>query len=169
VRIEPGQKLLHYRLIDKLGEGGMGVVWKAVDTRLDRVVAVKILPEAMAGDADALRRFEREARAVAALSHPNVLALYDVGEIDGPAFLVTEMLEGETLRDRLCDHPGSSAPGPRSRSPTPRRWPASQRRRWRFAACFAAPIVGTGTAPWRPAGAPWSWARTTCWPTRGPA
>jgi len=96
-----GQSLLHYRLVDKIGAGGMGDVWRAVDTRLGREVAVKVVTDRLAGDAGALARFEREARAVAALSHPNILALYDVGREDGVSYVVTELLRGGTLRDRL--------------------------------------------------------------------
>ena len=94
----PGQSLLHYRLVEKIGAGGMGDVWRAVDTRLDREVAVKVMSERLAHDTEALARFEREARAVAALSHPNVLALYDVGREDGVSYVVTELLHGTTLR-----------------------------------------------------------------------
>jgi TolB-like protein/Flp pilus assembly protein TadD len=101
----PGQSLLHYRLVEKIGAGGMGDVWRAVDTRLDREVAVKVMSERLAHDQEALARFEREARAVAALSHPNVLALYDVGREDGVSYVVTELLRGTTLRARLADSP----------------------------------------------------------------
>ena len=107
----PGQALLHYRLVEKIGAGGMGEVWRAVDSRLGREVAVKVLPDTLASDPDAIARFEREARAVAALSHPNILALYDVGREDGTPFVVTELLHGGTLRERL-------ASGPMSRSET---------------------------------------------------
>ena len=104
----PGQSLLHYRLVEKIGAGGMGDVWRAVDTRLDREVAVKVMSERLAHDTEALARFEREARAVAALSHPNVLALYDVGREDGVSYVVTELLHGTTLRDRLAEGPMTS-------------------------------------------------------------
>ena len=97
----PGQSLLHYRLVEKIGAGGMGDVWRAVDTRLDREVAVKVVTDRLAQDPDALARFEREARAVAAISHPNILALYDVGRADGVSYVVTELLHGATLRERL--------------------------------------------------------------------
>jgi len=83
----------------------MGEVYRARDARLDRDVAIKVLPQAVASDADALARFEREARAVAALSHPNILAIHDVGNQDGVAYAVTELLEGETLRDTLAAGP----------------------------------------------------------------
>ncbi len=98
---EPGHTLLHYRLIEKIGEGGMGVVWKARDTRLDRDVALKILPDSVAKDSDRLARFEREAKAVAALAHPNILAVYDFGREGDTTYMVTELLDGESLRERL--------------------------------------------------------------------
>jgi TolB-like protein/Tfp pilus assembly protein PilF len=104
----PGQSLLHYRLVEKIGAGGMGDVWRAVDTRLDREVAVKVMSERLAHDTEALARFEREARAVAALSHPNVLALYDVGRDGGVSYVVTELLHGTTLRARLAEGPMTS-------------------------------------------------------------
>ena len=100
-----GQLLGAYRLGDKIGEGGMGEVWRASDTRLDREVAVKILPDAVARDPDRRARFEREAKAVAALSHPNILAVHDFGRDDDTAWLVMELLEGTTLRGRLADGP----------------------------------------------------------------
>ena len=94
-----------YEILDSLGAGGMGEVYRARDTRLGRDVAVKVLPQALAADAERLRRFEQEARAVAALNHPNVLAVYDIGTHDGAPYLVTELLEGETLRERLRGGP----------------------------------------------------------------
>ena len=100
VTLQPGRCLGPYEVVAALGAGGMGEVYRARDTRLGRDVALKVLPVALADDADRRRRFEGEARAVAALNHPAVLALYDVGEADGVAFLVTELLEGETLRAR---------------------------------------------------------------------
>src|SRR6201984_1586941 len=93
-----GTKLGPYEIQSPLGAGGMGEVYRARDTRLDRTVAVKILPESFARDQERLHRFEQEARAVAALSHPNILAVYDVGQHNGSPFLVSELLEGETLR-----------------------------------------------------------------------
>jgi serine/threonine-protein kinase len=94
-------KLGPYEILAPLGAGGMGEVYRARDTRLDRGVAIKVLPEHLANDADALARFEREAKAIAALSHPNILAIHDVGHDHGISFVVTELLEGETLRERL--------------------------------------------------------------------
>ena len=107
--IESGQQLLHYRVVEKIGEGGMGQVWRAVDTKLDREVAIKVLPSELADNPQHLARLEREAKAIAALSHPNILAIHDFGTDNGTAFVVTELLEGETLRERLAQ----SAIGPR--------------------------------------------------------
>ena len=100
-----GTRLGPYEILSPLGAGGMGEVYKAKDTRLDRSVAVKVLPDSMASDREALERFEREAKAVAALNHPNILSLHDFGKEGGVAFAVTELLEGETLRDRLDGGP----------------------------------------------------------------
>ena len=99
--IAPGARLGPYEIAALLGAGGMGEVYRARDTRLGRDVAVKVLPAEFAGDSERLRRFEQEARAVAALSHPNILALYDVGTHEGSPYIVIELLEGETLRERL--------------------------------------------------------------------
>ena len=96
-----GARLGHYEILTPLGAGGMGEVYRARDTRLGREVAVKVLPERLAGDLKALSRFEREARAVATLSHPNILAIHDFGEERGIRYAVTELLEGQTLRARL--------------------------------------------------------------------
>jgi serine/threonine protein kinase len=90
-----------YEIMAPLGAGGMGEVYRARDSRLGREVAIKVLPEHLSRDLDALRRFEREARAVAALSHPNIVAIFDVGTERGVSYLVAELLEGETLRTRL--------------------------------------------------------------------
>jgi serine/threonine protein kinase/Tol biopolymer transport system component len=102
VPLTAGTILGSYEILAPLGAGGMGEVYRARDLRLKRQVAVKVLPERLAGDPQALARFEREARAVAALSHPNLLALYDIGHSDSTAFAVFELLEGETLRSRLA-------------------------------------------------------------------
>lgn len=91
------RQLGQYALEHKIGQGGMGEVYRAHDTRLERDVAVKVLPEAMARDTDALARFDREMKAVAALNHPNILSIHDVGDASGRMFAVTELLEGETL------------------------------------------------------------------------
>jgi serine/threonine protein kinase len=96
-----GSRLARYEILGPLGAGGMGEVYRARDTRLDRDVAVKILPESVASDPERLARFDREAKAIAALSHPNILALHDAGTEGSVTFAVMELLEGETLRDRL--------------------------------------------------------------------
>jgi serine/threonine protein kinase len=101
VTIEAGQQLLHYRLIEKIGEGGMGVVWKAVDTSLDREVAIKVLPEAFAGDPDRLSRFQREAKLLASLNHPNVASVFGVHECEATSFLAMELVPGDDLSERL--------------------------------------------------------------------
>jgi Tol biopolymer transport system component len=98
----PGRRLGPYAIVAPLGAGGMGEVYRARDTRLDRDVAIKVLPERFAGSPEALARFDREARAVAALSHPNILALFDFGSEDGVVYAVTELLHGESLRERLA-------------------------------------------------------------------
>src|SRR5215475_67958 len=91
-----------YQILSQLGAGGMGEVFLALDTRLDRRVALKILPTGFAHDRERVARFEREAKAVAALSHPNILAIIDYGQDDDVWYVATELLEGETLRQRLC-------------------------------------------------------------------
>ena len=100
-----GTKLGPYQIVSLVGAGGMGEVYRARDTRLGRDVAIKVLPEALAHDADRLRRFEQEARTIAALNHPNILGIHDIGAHDGAPFLVSEFLEGQTLRTKLVSGP----------------------------------------------------------------
>jgi len=92
--LDSGTRLGPYEIESPLGAGGMGEVYRARDTRLDRIVAIKVLPASFAADPDRLQRFEREARTVAALSHPNILAVHDIGTHDGTPYMVTELLEG---------------------------------------------------------------------------
>ena len=99
--IAPNTHFDHYEIIAPLGAGGMGEVYRAKDTRLNRDVAIKILPADFAQDADRLRRFEQEARATSALNHPNILTVHDFGTHDGNPYLVMELLEGEELRAQL--------------------------------------------------------------------
>src|SRR5215210_2342240 len=99
--VSVGDRLGRYEILGSIGAGGMGEVYRARDHQLERDVAIKVLPAAFSEDAERRRRFEHEARAAGGLNHPNILAVYDVGIENGSAFMVTEVLEGETLRDRM--------------------------------------------------------------------
>jgi len=112
VALTPGTRLGAYEVVSLLGAGGMGEVYRARDARLGRDVALKVLPAGLSADPERLHRFEREARAAAALNHPNILAVYDIGTLDGTPYIVSELLEGETLRARLTQ-------GPTRRTDTP--------------------------------------------------
>src|ERR1700678_2781367 len=101
MNLTPGTKLGPYEVVSMLGAGGMGEVYRARDSRLKREVAIKVLPQALSQDADRLRRFEQEALATAALNHPNILAVFDIGTSQGSPYVVSELLEGGTLRERL--------------------------------------------------------------------
>src|SRR5438876_6318952 len=100
--IAAGTRLGRYEIRSKIGAGGMGEVYRVRDEKLNREVAIKVLPATYSQDADRLRRFEQEAQAASALNHPNILSVYDFGEHDGAPFVVSELLEGESLRDRIA-------------------------------------------------------------------
>ena len=103
--LAPGRTLSHYRLVEQIGEGGMGVVWRATDTTLGRDVAIKVLPEAVANDPERMARFEREARLLASLNHPNIAGIYGVGADEGVRFLAMELVAGDELAARIAQGP----------------------------------------------------------------
>ena len=102
---EIGQTISHYRITEKLGEGGMGVVYRAEDTNLSRQVAIKVLPDIFSGDPERMARFEREAKLLASLNHPNIAAIHGLEQAEGKRFLVLELVEGETLAQRIGKGP----------------------------------------------------------------
>src|SRR5712671_3274952 len=114
--LPPGTKLGPYEIVAQLGAGGMGEVYRARDTRLEREVAVKVLPASLSYDANLRQRLEREAKAVSKLSHPHICTLYDIGHQDGVDFLVMELVEGETLEHRLVNRVGGRASSPPRRT-----------------------------------------------------
>jgi eukaryotic-like serine/threonine-protein kinase len=106
--LSSGTKLGPYEIQSLLGAGGMGEVYRARDSRLDRIVAIKVLPSSFSADRDRMQRFAQEARAAAALNHPNILSIFDIGDEHGSPYVVSELLEGETMRERLRNGPLSS-------------------------------------------------------------
>src|SRR5437016_839745 len=103
VQLESGRTISHYQVLEQLGAGGMGEVYLAVDTKLGRKVALKILPPHFSTDADRLRRFQQESSAASALNHPNIITIYEIGAADGHEYIATEFIEGETLRTVMDD------------------------------------------------------------------
>ena len=129
-----GQQLGHYKVLEPLGAGGMGVVYRAQDTVLGRLVALKVLPTTASTDPEAVNRFRREARTASSLNHPNICTIYGFDDEDGRCYLAMELLEGETLDRRLVQGPAR----PAARCSTwPRRWPTRSTPRTPKASCTA--------------------------------
>ena len=103
--LQPGTRLGNYEVLSELGSGSMGEEYKAQDLKLDRQVAIKVLPQAMASDSQRLRRFEQEARAASALNHPNIVTIYEIGDHEGTPYIAMEYVEGKTLREMLAGGP----------------------------------------------------------------
>ena len=122
-----GTRLGSYEILGPIGAGGMGEVYRARDTKLSRDVAIKVLPHELAGDAERLARFEKEARTASALNHPNIVTIYEIGQVDGTSFIAMELVEGKTLRELVGPDPSVSRSCSRSRrrrrTGSPRRMP----------------------------------------------